>query len=52
MPLLIASFTMRRNEKLDLREDLNDQKNDITTSFVRNLIFSLGVLGLLFVPIF
>ena len=52
VPLIIASFTMRRNEKLDLIENLNDQKNDITTSFERNLIFSLGVLGLLFVPIF
>jgi len=52
VPLLIVSFTMRRDKKLDLIENSNDQKDDITTPFEQNLIFILGVLGLLFVPVF
>ena len=52
VPLLIVSFTMRRNTKIDLIENTNNQKDDITTPFERNLIFSIGVLGLLFVPVF
>ena len=52
VPLIIVSLTMKRNQKLDLIEEVKNSKNEITTVFERNLIFCLGVLGLLFVPVF
>jgi len=52
VPLIYLTFklkgSVRRPEKLELKE----HSIDPTTSFERNLIFYMGVSGLLFVPIF
>ena len=52
VPLIYLSFRLKgsitRPEKIELKE----QNIDPTTPFERNLIFYLGVAGLLFVPIF
>ena len=52
VPLLYVSFKMKGDIALiDKNLEIENQKN-LTTSFERNFVFSLGVLGLLFVPIF
>jgi Na+/H+ antiporter NhaD/arsenite permease-like protein len=52
VPLVYLSFRLKgsvtRPEKIDLKE----HSIDPTTPFERNLVFYLGVVGLLFVPIF
>ena len=52
VPLIYLSFRLKgsvtRPEKIDLKE----HSIDPTTPFERNLVFYLGVVGLLFVPIF
>ena len=51
VPLTVLSFTMK-GEIVRPVEVGNEEDSDPTTAFERNLIFFLGVAGLLFVPIF
>ena len=51
VPLTVLSFTMK-GEIVRPVEVGNENDSDPTTAFERNLIFFLGVAGLLFVPIF
>ena len=51
VPLTVLSFTMK-GEIVRPVEVGNEDDSDPTTAFERNLIFFLGVAGLLFVPIF
>ena len=51
VPLTVLSFTMK-GEIVRPVEVGNEEDSDPTTAFERNLIFFLGVTGLLFVPIF
>lgn len=52
VPLLVLSFSLKGDvEKPQLQEDKAD-KRTITTEFERNLVFTLGISALLFVPIF
>ena len=51
VPLTVLSFTM--NGEIVRTVDVgNEDDSDPTTAFERNLIFFLGVAGLLFVPVF
>ena len=52
VPLTILTFTMNGNIKRPMRMDSIEHYTNPTTNFERNLIFFLGVAGLLFVPIF
>ena len=51
VPLTVLSFTMK-GEIVRPVEVGNEDDSDSTTAFERNLIFFLGVAGLLFVPVF
>ena len=51
VPLTVLSFTMK-GEIVRPLEVGNEDDSDPTTAFERNLIFFLGVAGLLFVPVF
>ena len=51
VPLTVLSFTMK-GEIVRPVEVGNEDVSDPTTAFERNLIFFLGVAGLLFVPVF
>lgn len=51
VPLTVLSFTMK-GEIVRPVEFGNEDDSDPTTAFERNLIFFLGVAGLLFVPVF
>ena len=51
VPLIVLSFTMK-GEVVRPTEDAHEDNSDPTTAFERNLIFFLGVAGLLFVPVF
>ena len=51
VPLIVLSFTMK-GEVVRPTEDVHEDISDPKTAFERNLIFFLGVAGLLFVPIF
>lgn len=51
VPLTVLSFTMK-GEIVRPVEVGNKEDSDLTTAFERNLIFFLGVAGLLFVPVF
>ena len=51
VPLTVLSFTMK-GEIVRPVEVGNENDSDPTTAFERNLIFFLGVAGLLFVPVF
>ena len=51
VPLTVLSFTMK-GEIVSPVEVGNQDDSDSTTAFERNLIFFLGVAGLLFVPVF
>ena len=51
VPLTVLSFTMK-GEIVRPVEVGNEEDSDPTTAFERNLIFFLGVVGLLFVPVF
>ena len=51
VPLIVLSFTMK-GEVVRPKEDTHEDNSDPTTAFERNLIFFLGVAGLLFVPVF
>jgi len=52
VPLIILTFTMKGNITRPKRMDGIEHYTNPTTKFERNLIFFLGVAGLLFVPIF
>jgi len=52
VPLIYVSFTDRSSVSLIKERSEIEHKKNPTTSFERNLVFSLGVLGLLFVPVF
>ena len=52
VPLLYVSFKMSGNIALIDKNPEMENKKDLTTPFERNFVFFLGVLGLLFVPIF
>jgi len=51
VPLIVLSFTMK-GDVVRPTEDVHEDNSDPTTAFERNLIFFLGVAGLLFVPVF
>ena len=51
VPLIVLSFTMK-GDVVRPTEDAHEDNSDPTTAFERNLIFFLGVAGLLFVPVF
>jgi Na+/H+ antiporter NhaD/arsenite permease-like protein len=52
IPLAILSFTMKGNVERPAKETAVNEFLDPTTPFERRLIFTMGVLGLLFVPVF
>tara|TARA_B100000902_G_C27319213_1_gene923237 strand:- start:3212 stop:4513 length:1302 start_codon:yes stop_codon:yes gene_type:complete len=52
IPLIYLSFKLKGNIIRPDNVTLEEHKKNPTTSFERNLIFYLGVAGLLFVPIF
>ena len=52
IPLIYLSFKLKGEVERPTITVLDEHKSNPTTSFERNLIFYLGVTGLLFVPIF
>lgn len=52
IPLIYLSFKLKGEVERPTITLLDEHKSNPTTSFERNLIFYLGVAGLLFVPIF
>jgi Na+/H+ antiporter NhaD/arsenite permease-like protein len=52
VPLTIASFTMKGPIKRPRKAEGQEHYIEPTTNFERNLIFTLGICGLLFVPVF
>ena len=52
VPLIYLSFRLKGSVKRPEFSENNIEEKVLTSSFERNLIFYLGVLGLLFVPIF
>ena len=52
VPLLVLTFTMKGNITRPVRPEALEHYVNPTTAFERNLVFFLGVAGLLFVPIF
>tara|TARA_B100001142_G_scaffold204888_1_gene203266 strand:+ start:884 stop:2194 length:1311 start_codon:yes stop_codon:yes gene_type:complete len=52
VPLIYLSFKVKGNIESPKKIILEEHKKDPTTMFERNLIFCLGVAGLLFVPVF
>ena len=52
VPLIYISFKLKGNIEVPNETKLNEHLINPTTSFERNLIFYMGVLGLLFVPVF
>lgn len=52
VPLAILSFTMKGDVERPVKQNTASSYLNPTTAFERNLIFFLGVAGLLFVPIF
>ena len=52
VPLIYLSFKLKGDIERPVDTELDEHKKNPTTSFERNLIFSLGVCGLLFVPVF
>lgn len=52
VPLLILSFTMKGDVERPIKQNTASSYLNPTTAFERNLIFFMGVAGLLFVPIF
>ncbi len=52
VPLIFLSFKMKGNVKRPLKAEGAEHYTNPTTSFERNLIFFMGVAGLLFVPVF
>lgn len=52
VPLAVLSFTLKGNVERPLRSNTMEHYINPTTPFERNLVFIVGVLGLLFVPVF
>ena len=52
VPLIILSFRLKGNVARPIKAEGVEHYTNPTTTFERNFVFSLGVLGLLFVPIF
>lgn len=52
VPLLVLTFTMKGNVTRPITKEGLEHYINPTTAFERNLIFFLGLAGLLFVPIF
>jgi len=52
VPLIYLTFKLTGEIERPKLKELNEHKTNPTTTFERNLIFYLGVLGLLFVPFF
>jgi Na+/H+ antiporter NhaD/arsenite permease-like protein len=52
LPLIILSFTFKGDAERPGKQEASDHYLNPTSPFERNLIFTLGILGLLFVPIF
>ena len=52
VPLLVLTFTMKGNITRPIRAEGLEHYVNPTTVFERNLVFFLGVAGLLFVPVF
>lgn len=52
VPLLVLTFTMKGNVARPITKEGLEHYINPTTAFERNLIFFLGLAGLLFVPIF
>ena len=50
IPLLYVSFKLKGN--ISTNNNSTQSDDDLTSSFERNFIFLIGVLGLLFVPVF
>lgn len=52
VPLTLLTFTMKGQVKRPIRTEGLEHYTDPTTPFERNFVFVLGILGLLFVPVF
>ena len=52
VPLIYLSFKLKGDVERPVDTELAEHKKNPTTPFERNLIFYLGVCGLLFVPVF
>lgn len=52
VPLIILSFRMKGNVTRPIRVESADHYTDPTTPFERNFVFTAGVAGLVFVPVF
>lgn len=52
VPLIILSFRMKGNVTRPIRVERADHYTDPTTPFERNFVFTAGVAGLVFVPVF
>lgn len=52
VPLIYLTFKLKGDIERPKLQELDEHKKNPTTPFERNLIFYLGVLGLLFVPAF
>ena len=52
VPLIYLSFRLKGSVKRPELSENNEEEKVRTSSFEKNLIFYLGVLGLLFVPVF
>ena len=52
IPLIYLTFKLKGEIERPVDTELDEHKNNPTSSFERNLIFYLGVCGLLFVPFF
>ena len=52
VPLILLSFTMKGEFKRPVQSESEEERRDPTTPFERNLVFTLGIAALLFVPVF
>ena len=52
VPLIYLTFKLKGNVTRPTNIELAEHKKNVTTKFERNIIFILGVCGLLFVPVF
>ena len=52
IPLIYLTYKLKGDVQRPKNIELDEHKQNPTTKFERNLIFSMGVIGLLFVPVF
>ena len=52
VPLIYMTFKLKGNIERPVENELIEHKKNPTTRFERNLVFYLGVCGLLFIPVF